>query len=1122
MVKHLLLVLALALGSSGVTLVVTTANAVAAPKKAKKAGKKKARAKRPGGGNTASAADPDDTVADAEEAQAEAEERRAPASFAWTPQPTEADMDARADEKRDESIDKLKKLLPTVPDGEQKAELIFRLSEMYWGKSKFLHLRAMRQWDEQLDLWHDKGEKGPQPKLETLADNDKADLFKREALKLYEQLLEKYPNYPRKDEVLYNLGSSLYESGDKQKGVEMYWKLIKQFPDSSFSPDAWLQLGEHFFNANKLPQAIKAYTKAAETKKPRVFSYAQYKLAWCDYNLQDYDKSLEKFRDVIAYAKKQAAADAQKGGLDKKDKIQLVDEALSDMVRVYSHIDAIEGAFEFYATEVGKDRAYRYLRKLSKLYNSEGKHDLEIKTYEKLNTDYPYAPEAPENHTAIMNAYAQLGRSKEVRREVRRMIDLYSPNAVWAQHNAGNKEILEKAFDTVEQELSNLVTEKHKEAQQTKLVDTYKLARDIYKEYLDKFTKTENSYKFRFFYAEILFELKEFEDAGVEYGKVVAENAKGEFVKPAAYTAILAWEKVYSGVKEEVGKKIEEKKGTKSKGALAKLEKLEDLQKGKKYEAEPLTDPERKLADACDKFVDIAPEDDEVVKVKFKSARLFYVRNQFEEAAKRFGEIIDRWPKDKMAHLAAESILQSFNVREDWSQLNAWGRKFTKHDLLMSDAAFKKRVDEFVEGASFNEIHFVFEPKATPLEIADHYAGFVKEFPKSKYVMVGLYNAVVNYDKSNFLEKSMQYAEMTIKDYKDFKISDKDAADSKREGAALPEVEDIREKVMFLLATFNGRLAEFDVAADWYEKYASEFPKGDKRPDALFNSGLLREGLGEYDTAMKSFQAYIKDYPKAKDTPDVAWRIGLILLDRKKDYKAAVAHFSQFSKIAGVSNPGRDVCADYKVVLALGKQNKDKEVKAGYDAILKAYPKLSAEDKAKPCPLEAAAAAAFYQVEPTFQTYLALSLTGNEKELAQRLVKKTEMIAELQKKYTDVLGIGQGDYGIASLFRIGVVYQNASQAIFGIPCPRRFDEDQCGIFQSELQSKGFPLEEKAIEAFDKALNKAYELGIYNDWLAKTQDAMKQYEPQRFPEIREYDLIASEKVFDVPALVEVQP
>ena len=268
MMKQLSLALALALSLGTAT---APADAVAA----KKATKSKAR--------PAKKAESAEKKEQAEQAQEQAEERTSAAQFSWAGRPTGAtEMDERADQKRDEAIEKLLKLLPTVPDGEQKAELVFRLSELYWAKSKALHLRAMRAWDEALEAWHQGGRKGEQPKVEGSPQLSEAELYKRKALELYDQILAKYPNYARKDEVLYNLGSSLYESGQKKEGVEMYWKLIKQYPDSGYSADAWLQLGEHFFNANNLTNAIKAYIKAAEAKKPRIFSYALYKLAWCD------------------------------------------------------------------------------------------------------------------------------------------------------------------------------------------------------------------------------------------------------------------------------------------------------------------------------------------------------------------------------------------------------------------------------------------------------------------------------------------------------------------------------------------------------------------------------------------------------------------------------------------------------------------------------------------------------------------------------------------------------------------------------------------------------------------------------------------------------------------------
>ena len=139
-------------------------------------------------------------------------------------------MDARADKKRDEAIAKLKKLLPTMSAGPQKAELFFRLAEKYWSKSRFLYLTAMSEWDKSLDAWNRAGSKGKAPQLSgqpALADSN---VFKREALSLYRTILKKYPRYPRKDEVYYNLGSSLYEAGKKKQGIKLYIRLLKQFP----------------------------------------------------------------------------------------------------------------------------------------------------------------------------------------------------------------------------------------------------------------------------------------------------------------------------------------------------------------------------------------------------------------------------------------------------------------------------------------------------------------------------------------------------------------------------------------------------------------------------------------------------------------------------------------------------------------------------------------------------------------------------------------------------------------------------------------------------------------------------------------------------------------------------
>jgi tetratricopeptide (TPR) repeat protein len=1044
--------------------------------------------------------------------------RSAPAQFGWAAREASSSMDVRADQKRDEAIAKLTQLLPSVGEGPQEAELLFRLSEMHWAKSKSLHVRAMSQWEAQLEMWHKGGSAGEEPSLEKVEEEHVSRLARDEAMRLYQSILDKYPSYERKDEVLYNMGSALYDTQEKKRGVSMYWTLLKQFPSSSFAPDAWLQLGEHFFNSNKLTEAVKAYGKAAETKKPRIYSFAMYKLAWCDYNLQDYAASLEKFRTVVAYARAQgqvAAAHAAER-IAEKDRVQLMEEALSDMVRVYSHMDAMEDALAYYEAQVGLEKAYGYIARLARAYHEEGKTQLEIATYESLNKRMPYHVEAARNHTAVVAAYALLGQTQMVRTEVRRLIDLYAPNSVWAKKNAHNEGALAAAFKVVEERLAALVTEQHRAAQETHEVETYQLARDIYKEYLDKFTASANSYKFRFFYAEILFELKEFREAALQYRKVVDADASGEYVKPAAYTAVMAWEKVVSGVKEEVAGKIRETKQGKAKGQLQKLETLTELDKGKEYAATPLTEEEQSLADACDVLVKVAPKDEDVVKTKFKSARLYYVHNQFEEAAKRFGEIIDRWPQDALARLGAHSIVQSFNVRKDWKQLNVWARQFRGNTRLMAEAKFKKAIEGFVEGASFNEIHEGIEKSGDLKATADAYGAYAKEFPQSMYAMVALYNAVVNNDKAGRLDQALSYARVLVDDYRTYVLDAQDVEEAQKEGVVLPDPQAIREQALFLYASFYERLARFEEAAALYERYADTFKEGPKRADALFNAALFQEGLGHFAKAVALYQRYMQDYPSHSDVSSVMWQTG-VLLEKLQDDAAVVSHFAAYVKAYASTHPAQAVCAEHKQAKALMRMGKASEASAAEALLVQHYNALSSENKTQACASEAVASAMFQAIEPDFQAYVALKLSGSEDTMAKNLVRKLQSVDALQTRYTQVLALGQGDYGIASLFRIGVVYQDLAQAMFATPCPKRLDEDQCAIYQSALQEKAFPLEEKAIEAYDKALAKAYELGLYNTWLVKTQEALTAYESSRFPPVHTYPLVSGVKPSAVSAL-----
>jgi hypothetical protein len=105
-------------------------------------------------------------------------------------------------------------------------------------------------------------------------------------------------------------------------------------------------------------------------------------------------------------------------------------------------------------------------------------------------------------------------------------------------------------------------------------------------------------------------------------------------------------------------------------------------------------------------------------------------------------------------------------------------------------------------------------------------------------------------------------------------------------------------------------------------------------------------------------------------------------------------------------------------------------------------------------------------------------------------------------KYLSILTYGNGDYGIAALTRIGQVYRSVANEIRNAPLPRNLDEDQIEIYKAELDNFALGPEEKALEAFENALTKAYELNIYNKYTLLAQDNIKELNPNKYPDLQQ--------------------
>ncbi len=1101
----------------------------------------------------------------------------------------DVEKESLADKKRDEQIEQAKKIIPKIEDGNpQKADLLFQLAELYWEKSQYLNRREMLAFfksQEDAEARRNRGEKVADPK----EDHRESELYRSETMRLYETVLREYPTYERKDEVLFDLAKNQYETGKKDQAIKRYEELLKSYPSSRFVADTYVELGNHYFEvANILEKARFYYEKAYASSNLRIKAYALYKLAWCDFNAGNHEQALAKLEQTVDLAEKQGK---EKAFTDLKN------EALSDSVRMFVQLNRADDAIAYYKAHAGKKKQISLTGKLAYALADAGHHDNAIKTFRYLLNDNPVSEAAPDWQQSIIKSYEGLRQRDNVKAEVKKLAELYRPGSTWWQANISKKDVLRNGFNVAEEAMRTTVTEYHQEAQKTKEVKTYRLARDIYKEYVDAFASSDDenfvadqAFNLKFYYAEILWALEEWEPAAKQYDGVVnfkipnrsdaKEIANEKYRQSAAYNSILAYDKL---VKIERGvlqksdlKETEKVEENKKKGNVEKQAKV-TKRTAKDLEEKPLTAFEDKLVAACDTYNKLFPKNPDEVDISYQAAVVYYDKNHFVEAARRFGDVINKYPEEKRSAEAADLSMAVLEEKEEWLELNKLSRSFKANAKLAKPGTdFTKRVAAIVEGSQYKYIdEVVYKKEKDAAKASDLFIAFVAEFPKSENADRALTYSMLIAREANQLDKAISVGERVLKEYPTTSFD---------------------LKVKNSLAYFYEKMANFEKSAQMYENFVATYDlaagdkainhdkikdllkkekeahdaavkanKGKPLPgdvvittvqlkdikdaakkkeredlikeaegsvaDAQYNAGFWYEGVGQFDKAIAAYNRYIARFGDKKDVPDIAYNIGLVLEKQNKSAEALNQYntvLTTYAKDARVTDTRRLELKYREYLLQTKAKNQAEVDRLGKD-IIASYPKLKPEEQKNDRAMLAFGHARFVALEPLWKAYTEMKF----KKIATfktDLPLKQKKLAELEAAYTEVLKTGNPEYGIAALTRIGLLYGDFATNINDIPDPPGLDDDQLALFRSELENRYiFPVEDKAVEALEKALTKSYELQMYGEWTLLAQDKLNKYKPGFYGKTRDvayrgsefFATGAFEKTGDIPDMAIVE-
>ena len=948
----------------------------------------------------------------------------------------EAEREAATDKKRDELIADLQALLPRMPESGRKADLWFQLAELWWEKARYVSVQEGKAYDEAYAAWA-RTRAGQEPKI----DGRRSEGFRKQALAVYGQILDEYPAYERRDEVLFVLADNLNQSGDKAEAARRYRALIAGFPSSRFVPDAWVQVGEYAFATNDLLHAREAFAKAAAFHTPRLYAFALYKLAWCDYNAGDRASAIARFKEVVAYSETTSTA---------ADRVQLRSEALKDVALAFERADAAE-AGAAYLKEKGGAQAVELGARLASAFFDAGKFEQAIGLYRKLEEEAPLHPRAPSWQQKILLACDKLNRREQVVAEMKRLVDGYGPRSAWARANAREKGALAEADELSESALRELVQDYHQEAIKTKDAATWRLARDIYRQYLDAFPEG------RIGRAHALLLRRDPLGPRGMGRRRRAIRAGGGSRSPrrlraeAAYDSILAWEKSVAVSRGNLAKreladsaKIDERK---DKGRIEASRRMPLQKVTREVAEEPIPDNEQKPIAACERYLRVSPGAKDEIVVRYRAAFLYYDHRHFVEAAKRFGGIILRWPTDEMSRKAANLSLDILNTREEWLALSELSRRFLADTRLCPPGSrFAGEVALIGEGAQFKHAMQIYEVKQDSPLAAKEFRAFVAEHPRSAHAPRALYNALVIADKADELDVEIAAGEELVRDHP--------AADSAIQKLALPALASACEPRPGTPTRSAGT--------------SRRRPAGRRMPARRTGSSTPRSGASAWATTparcrpSEVREGVLLPRRRAK----VAFAVGAIL-EQRKEWRKAADHRAAFPRQWGrTASAAQLLLARYRQGLAL------RALKASdggaFAEVAERYRRLQAKERA-PEVIDAAAHARFLSAQAAFDDFMRIRFdSARQAELVSLLKAKNARLSKLLEAYGEVVAIGSPLWSEAAFERLGEAYRNFNKGLLEAPMPRGLDAEQQELYRTTLESQALPLEDKATEAFAKA------------------------------------------------------
>jgi len=937
-------------------------------------------------------------------------------------------LEALEQQKRVQAIRMLDELMARHG---RSAELVFRMAELSDEES---HYEQVLELDHAVQTLEACDETWCQDSVLT-ADHRGSDGWRSQAIRLYAEVERTWPRFAEVDVALYHQALALRDAGQADDALQTLIRLARSYPDSVHSQDAYLLIGETHFDAGRVWQALSAYEMAFHHPDALRREFAQYKAAWCEYNL---GRAGDAYATLAHVVESELAAPA--GAVNYDDGTTIHDLAMfaAEAGEVDQMVDLV--------ARLDRSRVPTALDVAARRLADNGRIGEAVRTWRRIED-----VAEPEDATAFEHSAAKIAQ--------RNIVGL----AIDAANSAGLDDELARmvrgvSLDPAAREsgeteaLAGLLRRSeirfHQECRAGQK-DSCGYAQNAYVTHLALGPDNAIAAELHYELGELLYKKGDFLEAYRHYEALLAldpRHPKAQFCAEAAVQA--------------------------ADHALAYAERPPVVG----TEARRLTVDEERLLKALDAYVDAWPNTDHAASASYRAGYILYEANHFDEARRRFVDVVAKAPASADAEFAAQLVLDSLSLQGKWAELRDQAARFHATSGLggKSGSGFQTDVESVLARATLRVADELAASGGSE-KAARAYLEFADSWPTSPLAAKALNNAAVAFDAAGLDELAAHARHRLL--------------DSYPGSAYTPDH-------LAALGVRAERRGDFEEATHYYEALADGYPDSPGARDARYSAALFRWASGNVEAAAADYDAFVAKWPDDKRVPGIQF-------DVVRMFQEAGLHEQAIERarpLIGDPDAGRALFARTEIIESLQKLGRDPEAR-----VARAEADVWASTQPRSAQVEGLLGGLrLMDVNDAYAALVAETLPSElgapgdaDRLVSRRMADKLAKAVALESAVAHTVEAGDVSSAESAWALLGQGFEDVGETIRNAPVPAYLTDAQRSLFLTTLHDRAWTFEERAVEAYSKVIDTADKFSVFDDPVRLSLESRHRLRPDRF-------------------------